>query len=103
MTLAPKQQGPAAWVGVDMADSSVWTWTLSSAHVDEILTAVDRLAISHAGDLVGLTAAEFALPTLAPRLMSLANELISGRGFELVRGLPAVSYTHLTLPTTPYV
>lgn len=95
MMLAPKQHGPTAWVAADMADPSIWSWSLSAAQVDEVLTAVDRLAITSADDLAGITAAEFVLPTLTPCLAAMADELLNGRGFELIRGLPVAQMTEL--------
>jgi Taurine catabolism dioxygenase TauD, TfdA family len=41
-----------------------------------------------AGALNGLAPAEFPLPTLAPRLTAVTEQLLHGRGFVLLRGLP---------------
>src|SRR5262249_13100233 len=41
------------------------------------------------------TTETFPLPKLAPRLASLRDELLHGRGFFLVRGLPIRSYSRV--------
>ncbi len=79
--------GPAAWYGRDLQHDDSWIEGLSSAEVDELLSAVRQV---EARDLamLDLSADDFALPTLAPRLRALAAELDRGRGFWLLRGLP---------------
>lgn len=44
-------------------------------------------------DIGQLTASDFPLPTMAPKLKALQQELIHGRGFGLIRGLPVDRYT----------
>lgn len=69
------------------ATPSVWTWRLSESHVAEVEAAADAFLARGRGPAV-LSAADFPLPTLAPRLQQLRDELLLGRGFELWRGLP---------------
>jgi hypothetical protein len=78
--------GPAAWYGRDLQDDDQWIETLSAAEISELLTAVERVEAGTA--MLGMTAADFPLPTLGPRLLMLAAELDTGRGFWLLRGLP---------------
>ena len=93
--LAPRQTGANAWRAADMADPATWTWTLTDADIAEILHAVDKLDASTVDDLKGLAAADFVLPLLAPRLGELRHELIAGRGFQLVSGLPVDQLSEL--------
>jgi hypothetical protein len=93
--LAPRQTGPTAWRAADMADPTTWTWTLTDADVTEILAAVDQLDATSVDDLKGLHATDFSLPQLAPRLAELRQELIAGRGFQLISGLPVAELTEL--------
>ncbi len=85
---APAQTGPGAWRAADMADPATWTWDLSDDDIAEILEAVGNLDAQSVDDLKGLEARQFRLPRLAPRLAELRHELIAGRGFHLISGLP---------------
>ena len=78
---------PAVWTAEDMRDPSRWTLTLSEAQVGEILTAAART--QEAGLAIHeISRDSFALPTLATILEQTRRELIEGRGFLLLRGLP---------------
>lgn len=72
-----------------MADPEVWTWWLTTAEIDELLGATERFASVPETQLATLTPNDVVLPTLANRLRALRHELIAGRGFQLIRGLPA--------------
>ena len=89
MTLAPSRplvEGPSAWIGAELArHPETWIYTLSPAEIDEIETAV---AVVRGRDLAGLTRADFPLPKLGPVLEGLREEVLNGRGFVLIRGLP---------------
>ncbi|HKE17772.1 MAG TPA: TauD/TfdA family dioxygenase [Kofleriaceae bacterium] len=85
--LPPEQTGPAAWYGPATAAREDWIVALEPGHVDEIDRAV-RSAAARAGDIAGMTRADFPLPTVAPVLADALRELLHGRGFALLRGLP---------------
>ena len=77
---------PSAWRGRDLRDRPQdWTMRLDARDNDEL-----RAALAHAkargASIPGLARADFPLPTLAPRLAALLDEVIDGRGFVLVRG-----------------
>lgn len=93
--IAPPQTGANAWRAADMANPSTWTWTLTEDHIAEILAAVEQLGATTIDELKGLAAADFVLPRLAPRLAQLRAELIEGRGFQLISGLPVERLTEL--------
>ncbi len=86
-SLPPEQHGPADWRGPDMAARSDWIERLSPSEVAEIEAAAAPIA-QREGDIAGLIAADFVLPTLAPRLARIRAEVLNGRGFALLRGLP---------------
>jgi hypothetical protein len=65
---------------------------LTGAHVAE-LEAATAAAHQHGRPLVEIRREHFALPTLAPVLDAMRGELLDGRGFVLVRGLPLERYT----------
>jgi hypothetical protein len=85
--LPPAVTGSAVWYGPDMAKRSEWVHTLSPADIAEIEAAVRPLADAEA-DIARITKADFPLPKLAPKLAGICEEVIDGRGFALLRGLP---------------
>jgi hypothetical protein len=86
--LPPRQDHPAAWYGPAMAAApETWTRALTPADISEIETAADAVLAAGKGPVV-LDAAAFPLPTVAPRLLAMRAELLQGRGFQLVKGLP---------------
>lgn len=82
-------EGPSAWYGRDMKNSDEWLFRLSPEDLREIDAAVK--ASAHI-EIKNIDRAAFPLPTLGPRLESLLDELLDGRGFVLMRGLPRDSY-----------
>ena len=86
--LPPEQTGPAAWYGPDLAPRDDWLMTLSAADVAEVERATLALAAREA-DIAAIRAADFPLPTLGPRLKArVRDEVLTGRGFLMLRGLP---------------
>jgi hypothetical protein len=81
--------GPSAWYGRDMKESDEWIFRLSEADIAEIDAAVQA---SRALKIQDIGRAQFPLPTLGHRLDGLLDELLEGRGFTLVRGLPMERY-----------
>ncbi|MGA8400101.1 MAG: TauD/TfdA family dioxygenase [Stellaceae bacterium] len=89
MTLAPPRpliEGPSAWIGAELArHPETWIYQLSAAEIAEIEAAVAKV---RGRDLAGLSRADFALPMLGPALENMREEVLNGRGFVLIRGLP---------------
>ena len=86
--LPPEQTGPAAWYGPDVASRDDWLMTLGAADVAEVERATKALAGRDA-DIAAITAADFPLPTLGPKLKArVRGEVLDGRGFLMLRGLP---------------
>lgn len=82
----PLVTGPQAWIGAELAKRPAeWTYTLSADEIGEIQTNVAHL---RGRDTASVTNAEFPLPTLGPALDRLRDEILNGRGFVLLRGLP---------------
>jgi hypothetical protein len=77
----------AAWRGSEMQASDEWLLPLTATHVDELLTAVAGPA-SSARALTEVGRDDIVLPTLGPALEAVLDELVDGRGFVLLRGLP---------------
>jgi hypothetical protein len=78
--------GPAVWRGKEVAD---WAREFSAAEIAEIEAAID----GYRGDPAALSPQNFPLPTLGPVLRRLLRELLDGRGFVLLRGLPVARWS----------
>ena len=82
----------AEWRARDVADRSRWTYRLSDAEVAELEAALAH-AKARCADVLDITREDFPLPTLAGKIAAFEDELINGRGFQLISGLPAERYT----------
>jgi hypothetical protein len=79
--------GPSAWTGAELRRRDDWIYRLSASEIGEIDAAV--AAVRGRGlELAEITRADFPLPTLANVLDRLRDEILNGRGFVLIRGLP---------------
>ena len=86
--LPPEQTGAAAWYGPEMTRRDDWLMPLSPAEIAEIEHATKALA-SRDADIAAMTARDFPLPSLGPKLKArVRDEVLNGRGFLLLRGLP---------------
>lgn len=83
--------GPAAWRGAEMAARRDWIEPLGRDAAEEIGRAIAH-ARARRLEPSTLTAADFPLPTLAPRIEAWLRELDRGRGFLLLRGLPVAAW-----------
>jgi hypothetical protein len=81
-------EGPSVWTGPEMRGREAeWSYRLSDAERAEIDAAA--AAVRARGlDLARITRADFPLPTLGPALDRIRGEVLNGRGFALVRGMP---------------
>ena len=92
-TLPAQRKGATVWYGPAMAaQPRPWLWQLSKDELHELEAAAEPLVQGKA-DVGQLTAADFPLPTLASKLAALQRELVQGRGFSLIRGLPVGKYS----------
>lgn len=84
--------GPASWRGPDLSDSDEWVLPLDERHAGELLAALE--ATETAGrDFLEMTRENFVLPTVGPMLESMVDDLVDGRGFVLVQGVPIEGLT----------
>ena len=77
--------GPGVWYGRDLAAREDWIRHFSAAELAEIHAAVHG---ARGVPLASLSPATFALPRLGGVLKEILSELLAGRGFILLRGLP---------------
>lgn len=88
-TLPPEVRDRSVWYGPEVEG---WIERLSDAEISEVERAVRELDKSQQ-DLTSITANEVPLPFLTPRLQTLLEEVIKGRGFVLIKGLPVGRWT----------
>ena len=90
--------GASAWRGMEMAASGAWIHTLSARETGEIDAALDAVKRRKI-DILDVSRAAFPLPTLGPVLEGIRRELLSGRGFVLIRGIPRQNYATADMAT----
>lgn len=78
---------PAGWHPRDLRGTDMWIYRLSEDEVAEVLAAVAFME-SQGIALKDATRDDFPLPRLGPRLQEIRHELMEGRGFAMIRGLP---------------
>ena len=85
--------GPSVWRGADLAPhAEQWIRRFTPAELAELATAIRAFKASGA-ELGEIAPANFLLPTLGPVLDGVLQELLDGRGFAMLRGLPVERYT----------
>jgi hypothetical protein len=84
----PLVEGPSAWIGCELrGHEDEWIYSLSAAEIAEIENAT--AGVRERGlDIADIHRADFPLPTLGARLDRMRGEILDGRGFVLIRGLP---------------
>ena len=81
-------EGPSAWIGPEMKKrEEEWTYRLSRGEIAEIESAVEAVR-ARGLDIAEIRRADFPLRRLGPVLDRLRAELLDGRGFLLLRGMP---------------
>ena len=85
---------PAGWTKEEIAASTDWMHELSPAEVADLDAAVGAVR-ARGLELMEVARADFPLPTLGPVLDSIARDVIDGRGFALIRGVPVERYSRL--------
>jgi hypothetical protein len=86
-------QGPSAWYGPQTAAGREWIEHLSQGEVAEIDSAAQRLVRDGVG-IPSVRRDDFPLPTLGPRLRRILDDVLNGRGFALLRGLPVRQWSN---------
>ncbi len=85
--------GPSAWIGEEIATKEQeWLTSFTEPEIIELEQAA-KYFMDSGGDIASLSKESFPLPTLATKLDALRIELVKGRGFEVIRGLPVNTYT----------
>ena len=79
--------GPGLWTGAELVHDSTFITTLSDQHVVEIEAAVEQTKARGLA-IEDISRTDFPLPGFGMVLQDLLDELLNGRGFALIRGLP---------------
>jgi len=91
--LPPEQNTPAAWYGPEMAARNDWIVPLAPADFDEIRHALQVWRARPDAGPAPLAPADFPLPRLGARLLEVRRELLDGRGFVLLKGMPVFEWS----------
>ena len=83
----------SAWYGSEVARQTEWIVRLRDTEIAEVEAAVQKVGESQLQQFGGLTDHEVPLPSLAPTLRTMLDEVMNGRGFVLIRGLPVGRWT----------
>jgi hypothetical protein len=81
------------WRAENVANPADWTEVLTAADIAEIDEAV-AFARAKSSDLLTIGKDDFPLPELGQKIKRIEKELMQGRGFVLIRGLPRERYTN---------
>src|SRR5262245_61745772 len=94
MTFQPphRPSGRSVWLGKDLVRTDDWIVRLSPATLEEIDAAVSRLRGRNAYD-TPVAREEFPLTTMADELARMGQEIATGRGFFVFRGLDRDRYS----------
>jgi hypothetical protein len=77
----------SVWYGKEMTARDEWLYELTPDDVVEIEDAMRPLAEAKT-DIAKMTQADFPLPNLSSKLNRMSADILNGRGFTLLRGLP---------------
>ncbi len=93
MQIPERQECALAWYGPDLrADTDQWIIDLRDSEIAEIEAAAGSIA-KLAIPIVSINRKNFPLAGLGPRVEELAEQLVEGIGFALLRRLPVERYT----------
>lgn len=80
-------EGPQAWYGPEMARSTEWIHELAPDEVADLERAVADVR-ERGVAIVDMRRPDFDLPALGPALARMRDDVVRGRGFVLIRGVP---------------
>ena len=83
---------PAGWTAQELAASTDWIYELSPAEQDDIRSAVAWVE-KQGVPILDITRAGFPLPVFDAGLQMMYDELLEGRGFCFLRGVPVEDFS----------
>lgn len=98
-SLPPVQTDSSAWLGPEMATQpETWQWSWTQEEISELEQAAAPL-VKQEVEIGQIQQKDFPLAKLGPKLAALRRELIQGKGFALLKGLPIDQYTEREIIT----
>jgi hypothetical protein len=86
---------PAGWTKEELAATDEWMEPLADSDIAELDAAVSSLVSRGVTSVLEVSPGDYDLPTLAPKLRRMSDDVINGRGFVLIRGVPVQRYSRL--------
>jgi hypothetical protein len=81
-------EGSSVWFAADMRQREAeWAYRLSAPEVTELEAALESVQ-ARGLEIAAIRREDFPLPTLGPVLDRLCDDVVNGRGFVLLRGVP---------------
>lgn len=93
--------GPSAWLGAELAGDESWIYHFKDEEVTALENALAEVK-SRGKSFPNISKEDFQIPDLAGTLADLAEELETGRGFSVMRGLPVDRFTDEEINTIYY-
>lgn len=84
--------GPFVWSKQSIASDDDWMIHLNSQEIDELHKAVVQTRKNNQ-TIASLTRGDFKFKYLSTKLLRLKDEILNGKGFTLIRGLPAAHWS----------
>src|ERR1700731_3799986 len=89
--LFARPAGKSVWFGKDLSKTKEWIFPLPRDTIEEVDECIARLR-SSGKPLEEIGTADFPFATIAKEMKAFRQELATGRGFVIVRGLPSEKY-----------
>ncbi len=98
-SLPPIQIDPSSWLGPSMFEQAEsWQWSWTREEIVELEQAAAPL-VKQEVEMGQIQQRDFPLNKLGPKLAKLRQELIRGKGFALLKGLPIEHYNEREIIT----
>src|SRR5690349_12804803 len=88
--LPPEIRDGSVWYGPELVECRDWVERLAEGEIEE-LRAITAKGVVTGGEV--FTKSDVSLPTLGPRLRGMMEEVLWGRGFVVIKGLPVEGWT----------
>ncbi len=82
---------PAAWRGDQVRASDEWRYMLTADEIGEIKAAIET-SKANGKPLADQTVSDFPLPSLSGKFEGWRRELMEGRGFQVISGVPVLEW-----------
>jgi hypothetical protein len=91
--LPPEVRDVSVWYGPELVRQTDWIVRLRDTEIAEVEAAVHKSEKSQLQQSTSFTSQDVPLVTLASRLRGMLDEVMNGRGFVLIKGLPVERWT----------